>query len=366
MSVHFVAPHDTAPHDAVVRDGAPDATAQDGAPETPNAALVDGISRADRIRALAWQLAWKFGGAALVLWAAVTVAFLAIHFAPGDTASMLLGQDNRNDPVLRAQAIERWGLDQPLVLQYLSYFAGIFHGDLGESYVLRKPVTEVLGEQLLPTIQLALTATVLAFAIAFVSALVTSGRGGALRSLWRGGELVLVSLPPFWFGIVLLAVFSFNLGWFPVSGAGSISALVLPAIAMAVPTGAYLGQVFRESTERSLEAPYTLTARSRGVGEWKVRTHHSLRHGSLPVVTLTGLTVGGMLGGAVITEKVFGRPGIGQVAVAAVTDKDIPVILGVAILATTAFVVATTIADLILFALDPRLRESAPAKGGTR
>ncbi|MGO3042362.1 ABC transporter permease [Ancrocorticia populi] len=348
---------------AEFKAGAAEAKPNASTPKSDGGALVSGITRAAKARIVARRALWQLGGALIVLWAAITLAFFAIHFAPGDTASMLLGQDNRNDPALRAQAIERWGLDKPVWEQYIGYLTGVLRGDLGESYVLRRPVAEVLGEQLLPTIQLALAATVLALLIAFVAALVTSGRGGLLRSLWRGGELVLVSLPPFWFGILLLAVFSFNLGWFPVSGAGSFAALVLPAFAMAVPTGAYLGQVFREGAERSLEAPYSVTARSRGLGEWRLRTHHSLRHGSLPVVTLTGLTVGGMLGGTVITEKVFGRPGIGQVAVAAVNEKDIPVILGVAILATAVFVVATTTADLILTALDPRLRQTT--SGGT-
>lgn len=346
-----------------VAEYAPPAVAPAGAPDVSNGALVAGVSRPERIRAIAGRLGWQLGGAVLVLWAAVTLAFFAIHFAPGDTASMLLGQDNRNDPVLRAQAIERWGLDRPVWAQYVGYLSGVLRGDLGESYILRRPVAEVLAEQVGPTIELALAAVVLSLAFAFLGALVTSGRGGALRSVWRSGELIVVSLPPFWFGILLLAVFSFTLGWFPVSGAGSLSALVLPAIAIAAPTGAYLGQVFREGAERSLEAPYSVTARSRGVGEWRLRTHHSLRHGALPVVTLTGLSIGGMLGGAVITEKVFGRPGIGQVAVAAVNEKDIPVILGVALFATAVFVVATTIADLVLTALDPRLRQANVSRG---
>lgn len=331
--------------------------------------LEDPLSLADHdhtatLGALLLRVGAILGGAVVVLWAAITVAFLAIHLAPGDTASLLLGPENQNDPVLLAEANERWGLDKPLLAQYLSYLIGILQGDLGESFVLRRPVSEVLGEQLWPTIELAGLAFVLAFGIALLGTLISSGRRRS-RAVASSIELTLVSLPSFWIGIVLLSVFSFTLGWFPVSGAGSFAALILPAFALAIPIGAYLTQVFREGTERSLEAPYSTTARSRGISETGLRLRHSLRHGVLPVITLSGLVVGSLLGGAVITEQVFGRPGIGQVAVSAVHSKDVPVILGVAIISTAAFVIATTIADLVRVALDPRIRQSpTPAKVG--
>lgn len=316
------------------------------------------------IRAIAFQAVSILGGGVVVLWAAVTIAFLAIHLAPGDTAALLLGPENQNDPVLLAQANERWGLDRPLWVQYAGYLSGAIHGDLGESFVLKRPVTQVLGEQLWPTVQLAGLAFALALAFAAIGTLLTAGHPWR-RSVSSSVELVLVSLPSFWIGIILLAVFSFSLGWFPVSGAGSFSALVLPALALAIPLGAYLTQVFREGTERSLEVPYSTTARSRGISDTGLRVHHSLRHGVLPVITLSGLVVGSLLGGAVITEQVFGRPGLGQVTVAAVHAKDVPVILGVAIVATAAFVIATTIADLLRLLVDPRIRQSTPRTSGS-
>ncbi len=299
--------------------------------------------------------------ALVVLWAAVTVAFLAIHLAPGDTATLLLGPDNKDDPVLLHEVIERWGLDRPVFVQYLSYLAGALHGDFGTSFILRKPVSEVIGSQLPSTLELTAVAAILAIIFAIVATLLTSGRGRVVRTTTTGVELVLVSLPSFWIGILLLALFSFRLGWFPVSGGKGWKSVILPALSLALPIGAYLAQVMREGVERALDQPFALTARSRGIGPLALRGRHALRHGALPMATLAGLIVGSLLGGAVVIEQVFGRPGLGQVAVAAVNSKDIPVILGVALISTAAFVICSTVVDLAVTLLDPRLRRAVPA-----
>jgi len=335
-----------------------------GNPGTDPVTVVAPVPRAERTRAVLRQVVARIGSGLVVLWAAVTVTFLAVHLAPGDTISLLLGE-NRDDPELRRQIIERWGLDQPLAVQYVGYLLRVPRGDLGTSYVLRRPVTEVVGEQIGSTVELTAVAIVGAIAIAVVVSVLTSSRHRLLRGVSQVVELVLVSVPPFWIGILLLAVFSFSLGWFPVAGADDWRAVVLPAASLALPIGAYLTQVLRDGMERALDEPFAITARSRGISATQVRTRHALRHGSLPVVTLTGLIVGSLLGGAVIVEQVFGRPGLGQVAVAAVTAKDVPVILGVAIVATTAFVVVSTAVDLVYLLIDPRLRrQGGPATEG--
>lgn len=163
-------------------------------------------------------------------------------------------------------------------------------------------------------------------------------------------------MPSFWLGL-LLTVFSFQLRWLPVVGDDGLRSLVLPAIAPGVPMGAYLTEALREDLDGELTQPYVLTARSRGAAMARAKTNHALRHAALPAVTIGGLIVGGLLGGAAITEQVFGRSGLGHIAVAAVESQDMPVILGVSLFASAVFVIASTLVDLAALWLDPRLRQ---------
>lgn len=212
--------------------------------------------------------------------------------------------------------------------------------------------------QLWPTVELALAAGVLALLFAVVVATLTSGRGRIARAAASTLELVFASTPVFWLGILLLMAFSFTLRWFPVSGAADWRALVLPATALALPTAGLLAQVLREAMERALEQPFVVTVRARGLGELRLRLRHVLRHAALPVVTLGGWIIGGLLGGAVITEKVFGRPGLGTVTLNAVLSQDAPVVLAVVLLAAFIHVAASTLLDLLYALIDPRLKAS--------
>jgi len=247
-------------------------------------------------------------------------------------------------------------LDQSLLSQYFDFLFRIFRGDFGTSYVLRQPVIEVVGSQLLPTVELALAAGLLALLIAGGLALLTAGRGRLSRELASVVELVFASTPVFWLGILLLMAFSFNLKWFPVSGAEGWSSIVLPAITLALPTAGLLTQVLREAMEKTLDQPFITTVRARGVGEFTIRARHVLRHALLPAVTLGGWLIGGLLGGAVITEKVFGRPGLGTVTLGAVLTHDVPVVLAVVLLAAFIHVAASTLLDILYVLIDPRLR----------
>ena len=307
---------------------------------------------------LALLVAKRIGGGMVVLWVAITLTFVAIQLAPGDTVSLLLGE-NRDDPVLRAQTIERWGLDQPVWVQYVTSLARIPSGDLGVSYTLRRPVSELIWMGIGPTFQLTAAAALGAIVIAVVGAVITTAPIRGLRSFVATLELVLLSAPPFWLAIVLLWAISFQLGWFSIVQPGSWQALVLPAAALALPIGAYLAQVLVEGIERAMAQPFVTTARARGISSFAARARHALRHAALPAVHLIGLIVGSLLGGAVIVEQVFGRPGLGQLAVDAVTVKDIPLILGVTLVSTAAFIAVSTLVDLIGVAIDPRLRLNA-------
>ncbi|MEU4325972.1 ABC transporter permease [Nonomuraea dietziae] len=299
----------------------------------------------------------RLAGGLAVLWAAATSAYLALLVAPGDVVDILIG-DGADTPQIRAEITSEWGLDRPEIVQYAAYLGRLVQGDLGRSYLLHRDVGEVLAEQAGPTVELMLAAGGTGVTLAVVIAIATAGRGRWVRSAVSAAQLVSVSVPPFLIGILLLFVFSFSLGWFPVSGAKDASALVLPALTLGLPIAGTLGQVLREGLERALEQPFAVTARARGLTERALVVRHALRHALLPAVTLAGWLTGGLLGGAVITEALYGRPGLGQVTLNAVTGQDLPIVMAVVVLSAVVYVVISTLLDLAYRVIDPRLRSA--------
>lgn len=306
--------------------------------------------------ALLRYAATRLASAVLVVWAAATVAFLVLQLVPGDPVKAIVGSHALVDADQRAQIRHQYGLDQPLIVQYLHQLGRLARGQLGDSYQLQQPVKDVLADQLGPTATLALWASLTAVAIAVVVTLLTTGRARWPRRVAQVTELVVVSTPAFWLGILLLTVFSFKLGWFPVSDTGDPRSLVLPVLTLALPIAAVLAPVLREGLLGALDQPFTLTARARGLAEHRVRSHHALRHAALPALTLAGWFTGTLLGGAVVVENVFARPGIGRVTLQAVGDRDLPVVQGVVALSAVVFVVVAALVDLAAVAVDPRLR----------
>jgi peptide/nickel transport system permease protein len=183
----------------------------------------------------------------------------------------------------------------------------------------------------------------------------TAKRGRWIRSGTTGWELVLASMPTFVLGLVLLLVFSIGLGWFPVSGQDGLRSLVLPTFTLALPVSAILTQVLRSELEDVLEQPFVLTARIRGMRDAAVRFRHALRHALIPVVTMSGYVIGWMLGGAVVTESLFNRQGLGQLMLTATTNKDIPLVVGVIIFAALVYVVVNLVVDIVYTLVDPRV-----------
>ena len=299
----------------------------------------------------------RLGSGAVVLWAAATAAYLALHLAPGDTVDTLVG-DGPDSPQIRAQIAADLGLDRPAVLQYVAYLWRLLHGDFGRSYVLQRPVADIIASQVWPTVKLTLLACAFTVVIAVGLALISTGRARWIRGLVSALELSVVSAPGFLIGVLLLSVFSFRLGWFPVSGDRDAAALVLPALSLALPLGGLLSQVIREGLERALDEPFAVTARARGLSGQALLWRHALRHALLPAVTLAGTLIGFLLSAAVVVERVFGRPGLGAVATDAVGTKDIPVVLAVVLLSAAIYVVLSTLADLAYLLIDPRLRKA--------
>lgn len=308
-------------------------------------------------RGLLRAMARRIGSGIVVIWAAATTAYLALLAAPGDTVDILIG-DGPDTPEIRASIIREWGLDRPEIVQYLSYLGRLLQGDLGRSYRLQRSVGDILAEGLGPSLRLAVAAAATAITLAVLIALLTAGRGPWARRAVSGLELLAVSVPTFVIGIVLLSVFSFSLGWFPVSGDEGPASLVLPALTLALPAAGVLGQVLREGLEKALEQPFATTARARGLTERALVARHALRHAMLPGATLVGWFVAQLITQAIITEAVFGRPGIGRVVLQAVTGGDMPVVMAVVILSAVVFVTVSTVLDLLYRVIDPRLRSS--------
>ncbi|MDQ4213043.1 ABC transporter permease [Microbacterium capsulatum] len=306
---------------------------------------------------------------ALVLWGAATVSFLAFRVLPGDPVSVMLGPQAQVSEAVKDRIRADLGLDQPLWQQYLTSLGSLLRGDLGTSYQLRMPVSEVIGGQLGATVQL--TAAALAIAVILALAGVLIARRPLARGLIATGELIVLSSPVFWIGLLLLTVFAFGLGWFPLSGARTGASLVLPAVTLALPVAALLGQVLRDGVEAAERQPWALTVRARGAGHGRLTLRHTLRHGSIGALTLSAYLVGSLLGGAVLVETVFARPGLGRVTLAAITGRDLPVVTGIILLSALVFVVVNTAVELLAPLLDPRLRDvlAAPARpdaGGAR
>ncbi|MEU7837989.1 MULTISPECIES: ABC transporter permease [unclassified Nonomuraea] len=306
-------------------------------------------------------VAWRLLGAVTVLLGAATLTFVALQLLPGDRVSRLLGPMTSASPAVRAQISRDYGLDQPVLVQYTRYLGNLVHGDLGVSYQLQQPVITLIARQLWPTVQLALAALALALLIATISAIATAGRRPRLRALASAAELVTVSTPSFWVGILLLTFFSFHLGLFPVVGSDGLSSLVLPALTLALSLAGVLSQVLREGLETALEQPFVVTARARGLSQTAVRLRHAFRHAAVPLVTLTGWLTGTLLGGVVPAETVFGRPGLGTLVLQAVTSGDMPVVMAVVLLSALVFVVVSTVVDLLYLVIDPRLRSAEAA-----
>jgi len=322
-----------------------------GATATP--ATADSVRRRSWLR---WALA-RLAGVAFVLWAVATVTFFAIRLIPGDPAEAILGgPGSQASKEALAQARSDYGLDLPLGIQYLQYLGRLATGDLGTSYSLRSPVTTVIGQNLGPTLLLALSSLALAVVLALLLALWSSRSGRIASAVGSVLEIIASAVPHFWLAIALILMFSTALGWLPPVSVPGAAGLVLPALTLAVPLAGFLGQVMRESLLDALASPFVLAARARGEGESGVFWRHALRHAAIPAIGLAGWAFGSLISGAVVVETIFARPGIGRSLLSAVQDRDVPLVLGVVLVVAVGYMIVTTLTDLADRFVDPRLR----------
>jgi len=303
---------------------------------------------------LGTRLLGHLGGVLLVIWGAATAGFFALKLVPGDPVEVMLGVQAQVSESVKAGIREDWGLNDPLALQYIEYLGRLVRGDLGTSYQLREPVLGVITAQLPATLALTGLAILFALAIALTTALFV--RGVWMTRLASSIELVLVSSPSFWIGLLFISFFAYRLRWFPVTSTDGLAALILPALTLALPISGILSQVLRDGLTRAADQPFALTARARGLGYPALVARHTLRHAAADGLTLSGYILGSLIGGAVLVETVFGRPGIGRVTLRAVIDRDLPVVLGIIVFVAIAFAVINLLVDLAYELIDPRLR----------
>ncbi|MHC3469564.1 ABC transporter permease [Streptomyces sp. 7R007] len=301
----------------------------------------------------------RLAQAAGVLWAAYTVSFLVLDYLPGDPVTAMAGagmDSGQVDPRQIAALRHEYGFDQPVLVQYAEYLGRAVRGDFGDSVSTGRPVTSTLSAALPQTLQLTGAALLLAVvAGGGLAVLATCTTRRWLRQLLLSLPPLGVSVPTFWVGLLLVETFSFRLHWFPAFGNDGIEGLVLPAVTLAVPTGAQIAQVLAKSLLTALDQAYVETARAKGAGRWRVHLRHALRNASLPALTVVGLLVGQLIAGSVVVETVFSRDGLGRVTAAAVTAQDIPLVQGVVAFGALIFVTTNLVIDLIYPLLDPRI-----------
>lgn len=290
-----------------------------------------------------------------VLWGVATLVFLALRLIPGDPAMVLAGEAA---PFEVVQAIrEEFGLDRPILMQYGIFLGRLLRGDLGTSVRTRAPVMTEIWVRFPATVELALASMVVAAALGITAGVLAGTHPNTILDyVCMVVALFGVSMPVFWLGLMAMWVFSVQLGWFPVVGRGTLSHLVLPALTLGTSATGVIARMTRSSMLEVLRQDYIRTARAKGLAQWAVDLRHALRNALVPVVTIVGLQVGGLLGGAVLTETVFAWPGIGRLAVDSILNRDYPVVQGVVVLVAAVFVLTNLAVDLLYSLIDPRIR----------
>lgn len=292
---------------------------------------------------------------ALLLVIVSVVVFLIVHLVPGDPVDNMLQPGA--GPEMRAALVARYGLDRPLVLQYLLWVGHAVQGDLGQAMIARQPVATLIGQALPYSLRLGLSA--LAFSTIFGIALGASAAsvpGTRFDHVVMGVSLIGSTIPVFWLGLILILLFAVELRWVPVSGARDWRSLVLPVLTVGLSGTALIARVTRAAMAEVAARDFVLLLHAKGLPQWHIQFHYVLRQALLPVVTILGLRIGLVLGGTVTVEYIFARPGIGTLLIRALAQRDYPVVQGALLMLAMGVILGTLCADALLAILDPRLR----------
>jgi peptide/nickel transport system permease protein len=315
-----------------------------------------------------WFLLRRAGAAAVALWLASVIVFLGVRAMPGDPALALAGEER--DPASLAEIREKYGLNDPLVVQYVRWAALALQGDLGESVRTGLSVGDTIVDKLPITVELAVLSVLVAVLIGIPTGIFAAARKGRpVDYMSNAVGLAGLSIPNFWLGLVLILLLAIKVDLFPASGyvpfledpLGNLYRMALPAIVLGTGLAAIVMRQMRSSMLESLDSDYVRTARAKGLSEWSVVGYHAFRNSLITVVTVIGLQLGGLISGAVVTEQIFVIPGFGNLIVSAVFQRDLPVIQGAVLVAAAGYIVVNLLVDLLYSVLNPRIRVSGGA-----
>ena len=319
-----------------------------------------------------------------IMFGVAIIVFFFVRLTPGDPVDIMMGQGGSISVGEMEQIRAEFNLDKPLHIQLWYFLRDAAQGDLGYSYVLKRPVTDLIAERLPATIELAVGALFFSLIIAIPIGVISAVRQNSwLDRLSMSSAFVGISMPGFWLGIILILIFSVHLHWLPVQGriarsaglvevtgffvldslltcnfaalSSSILHLVLPSVTLGAPVAAVIARVLRSSMLETLRSDYVTLARSKGASEWIVVLKHALRNAMIPTITVIGLQVGILLGGNMVIENIFGWPGLGRMVVKAIFDRDFPLIQGAVMVYAFTFVTANLIVDVLYTYLNPRI-----------
>lgn len=293
-----------------------------------------------------------------IIFALITLVFFLMHLLPGDAVSSMttgFALSASDQQQLRHEL----GLDRPLIVQYADYMKGAIQGDFGRSLFNHQPVTEQISRQIGATLQLAIASIIVAVPIGIVLGILAAVKEGRwVDNASMALSLFFVSMPSFWFGLMLIYFFSVTLNWLPAAGSGSLRQLILPALTLSSYPIAVLTRLIRTSMLEVLRQDFVVAARAKGLPERAVLLRHAFRNALIPVVTVLGMQLGFSIGGAVVIETVFARQGIGQLAVNGIEQRDMPLVEGVVIFVGIVIVLTNLIVDVLYAVIDPRIHYS--------
>jgi len=288
------------------------------------------------------------------LFGVLVVAFLLLYVAPGDPVESMIGERADSATIVRLRA--QLHLDDPLPQRFGHYVGSVVRGDLGNSYITNRPITQDIRERFPKTLQLAGAAMLLATIIGVTLGVLSARKPGGFADRFALGIAYLgISFPVYWVGLLLILLFAVTLRWLPPSGYGSLRFLALPALTLGMRSIAFLARMTRSAMLESLNADFVRTARAKGLSEWAVTIKHALRNALIPIITVLGLDFGAYLTGSILTETIFSWPGIGRYVVNAISRRDLPAIQGAVLFLSTVFVLVNLLTDLAYAKADPRV-----------
>ena len=303
---------------------------------------------------------------AIVLFGVSVIVFLMIRMIPGDAVAVMLGANTEITPERIAELERRLGLDQPILVQYIGWIGGVFRGDLGTSIWTGRPVSQEIGANIWPTLELTLLSVLVGAGLAVpLGCFMAQARGGVAEVLVRVGAIAGLTMPSFWLGIVAIFLVSrffpgaTALGYVPFSEdpLGNLQRMLLPVFALALPMLANLSRLVRSAMLDALGQDYIRTARSKGAGNLRVVYWHALRNALIPFITSVGVATGYLLGGAIVIEQVFAIPGLGQLVLGAISERNYPLVQSSILVLTFTFVLVNFLVDILYAVIDPRVTQ---------